>query len=211
MRHKPFDRRRRRHVREPRRIYYLFCEGQNTEPGYFGALRRTVRDALIEIQSFGGSGEPKAISEAAIAHNKSLKRQSKNSFEGRDEVWAVFDRDDHDHYYDAAESCRNNGVSVANSNPCFEVWLILHVAEYHKPDGRAEVFKLLEKLRPDYDSTKKTLDFDDLIKTIDTAEQRGEILLRCRTEECGGNRLGPPYTMVFELTRSIRAAAKKAR
>lgn len=211
MKHKPFDRRRRRHVREPRRVFYLFCEGQNTEPGYFAALRRVVRDALIEIQSFGAAGDPKALSAAAVAHSKGLTRRSRNSFEEKDEVWAVFDRDDWDHYYEAIEICRKNGVKVANSNPCFEIWLILHVQEFHKACGQAEVCRALQRIRADYDPVKKVLDFDELITHLDDAERRGEAVLKRRNEECRFGKLGPPYTMVFELTRSIRAAAKKFR
>lgn len=211
MKRKPFKKSRRAAEREPRRIYYLYCEGQNTEPGYFAALRRVVREALIEIQAFGDAGDPRALSTAAIAAKKSLRRKSKNSFEKNDEVWAVFDRDDHAHYYDAIKSCVDNGVQVANSNPCFELWLLLHVEEYHKPTGREEIYKVLRALRPDYDPIRKTLNFDDLIKTVDAAENRGERLVKCRTEECNGKALGPPYTMVFELTRSIRNAAKKSK
>jgi len=211
MKHKPFNRHRRRHVREPRRVFYLFCEGQNTEPGYFAALRRVVRDAFIEIQSFGAAGDPKALSAAAIAHSKGLRRRSGNSFEEKDEVWAVFDRDDWNHYYDAIETCQKNGVKVANSNPCFEIWLILHVQEFHQACDRAEVNRVLRKLRADYDPVKKVLNFDELISLLDDAERRGEAVLKRRKEECGFGKLGPPYTMVFELTRSIRAAAKKFR
>ena len=74
------------------------------------------------------------------------------SFEEKDEVWAVFDRDEHPQFEEAVRLCEQNGVKVGRSNPCFEVWLILHLRDWDKPDGRVGVQETLKGLLPEYDS-----------------------------------------------------------
>jgi hypothetical protein len=207
MKRAPFNKRRRPPSREAKRIFYVFCEGGNTEPKYFAALQRATKNALVEIKTYKGAGVPKTLAGKAIALRKSLRgARRKNSFEGRDEVWAIFDRDDHEGYYEAIALCNDAKVGVANSNPCFEVWLVLHNQDYHKPDGREDVYKLLKKLCPEYDTDSKTLDFDNLMPKIREAEKLAQKQLARRIEE-GGNPLGPPYTLVFKLTTSIREAS----
>jgi hypothetical protein len=106
--------------------------------------------------------------------------------------------------------CESKGVKVARSNPCFELWLILHVSEYHRPDGRAAVQVHLEALCPDYDSKKgKKPDCARFIAHVQLAEKRAEKQLRDREDE--GNRFGPPSTTVFQLTRAIREASALSR
>ena len=49
-------------------------------------------------------------------------RRSKDSFEENDQVWAVFDRDEHPRFDEAIALCDGHGVLVGRSNPCFELW-----------------------------------------------------------------------------------------
>ena len=46
-----------------------------------------------------------------------------------EEIWCVFDRDDHPHVNSALQEARDHGIRVAFSNPCFELWLVLHVED----------------------------------------------------------------------------------
>jgi hypothetical protein len=118
----------------------------------------------------------------------------------------VFDRDEHPRYEDAVRLCSAAGVGVARSNPCFEVWLILHETNYDKPSGRHDVQAHLAVLRPEYDpSGRKLPACGNLIKRVEEAEQRAELQLQRRDKE--GMPFGPPSTTVFRLTREIRKAA----
>lgn len=60
-------------------------------------------------------------------------RKKANSFELLDEIWGVFDKDEHSDFDQAVHRCHEHGVRVARSNPCFEVWLILHFEDFHCP------------------------------------------------------------------------------
>ncbi len=49
-----------------------------------------------------------------------------------DEFWCVFDVEwprNHPGLKEAIEQARQNGIQLAVSNPCFELWLILHFQE----------------------------------------------------------------------------------
>ncbi len=130
-RHRTGKIRRRKPEREPKARFFLFCEGQNTEPAYFRAVRDELYgDVLLEIE--GGAGEPRTVADKArarIKQNGLDRKRRKDSFQEKDRVWAVFDRDDHHQYDEAVGVCRANEIGVARSNPCFELWLVLHERE----------------------------------------------------------------------------------
>ncbi len=206
--------RRRRSQRNPKRRFILFCEGRNTEPAYFTALQKTSAGALICVETRPGIGVPMTVAKEAVKFAKdkgltALSRRRKNSFEERDEVWAVFDRDQHPHFSDAVNLCQANNVGVARSNPCFELWLILHETDYDRPNGHRAVQKDLKKLRSEYDDrNRKIPDCDDLVTRVESAEKRGEVLLCRRKKE--QKPYGNPSTTVGFLTQSIRTADKSA-
>lgn len=91
--------RRRQSRREPKKRFFLFCEGKNTEPEYFTALKRTLTGTLIKVETKPGVGVPMTVATEAVEFAQSLglttkSRRRRNSFEKNDEVWAVFDRDE---------------------------------------------------------------------------------------------------------------------
>lgn len=209
------DLRRRGARREPRRRFILFCEGRNTEPAYFDAIRRSCKSALIAIETHPGVGVPYTIATRAVEQVRVIgfgrrSRRRKDSFEEADQVWAVFDRDEHPRFNEAVAYCESNGLGVARSDPCFELWLILHKRDHDRPDDRRAIQAVLEELRPEYDAGgAKTPDCDNLVTRVEQAEQRAETQLQRREQE--GNPFGNPSTTVGRLTRAIREADELAR
>ena len=199
---------------EPKRRFILFCEGEKTEIEYFEAIRRICSSTLIAVETHGGVGVPYTIAEKAVERAKALglaprSRRKKDSYEERDQVWAIFDRDEHPRFKEAVMKCEEQNVGVARSNPCFELWLILHQQDYDKPNDRHAMQKRLAQLRQEYDPDgSKTPDCDDLVKRVEAAEQRGERGLQNR--ESGGDPYGNPSTTVGRLTRAIREADQLA-
>jgi hypothetical protein len=200
--------RRRPSFRNPKQTFYILCEGANTEPEYFNAVKRLNTQIILDVRR--GVGVPMTVASAAsdLCKERGLSKKSKkklNSFETRDQVWAVFDRDEHPKFDDAIALCNKTGVGVGRSNPCFEVWLILHREDYHKPDGRKLVQDRLAKICPEYDAKKgKTADCSKLIEALELAEKRSVAQLKKRSDE--GSPFGPPSTTVHLLTQAIRAA-----
>ena len=166
------------------------------------------------VGNSSGEGVPYTIAEKAVERARELglsprSRRRQDSFEARDQVWAVFDRDEHPRVNEAVELCRVHGIGVGRSDPCFELWLVLHEQDYDRPNDRHAMQAELKALRPEYDlDGAKTPDCDDLMARVDDAERRGEEQLRRR--ELEDNPFGNPSTTVGRLTGAIRGAAELA-
>jgi hypothetical protein len=208
------DLQRRKPTRQPRRRFIIYCEGESTEPAYFAALKRILRYALIDIET-NPVGAPMTTAQRAVerAKREGLARGSKkpkDSFAEHDQVWAVFDRDEHPNLDEAVALCDGKGVQVGRSNPCFELWLILHVALHDAPDDRHQLARHLRELRPEYDPNgAKRCNWDEMIPNVQTAEANAARLLKNREAE--GAPHGRPSTTVGLLTSEIRKAAEASK
>ena len=202
---------RRKDERAPRRLFTLFCEGKKTEPDYFKALGRTLDYDRVQLKPVPGVGVPITIAEIAVKWASDVgltraKSKSRDPYSSKDQVWAVFDRDEHPRFDAAVALCEQHGVDVARSNPCFEIWLILHHEDCHAPLTRQAAQRRLEKLCPEYDRNgAKTVDCVKLVQRIDHAEARARTHLASRAGE--GNPFGASSTTVHVLTKAIRSKA----
>ena len=90
----PPNLKRRRAYRSPKVRITVICEGKVTEPDYFLSLAQHC-GALIDVQLIveRGAGVPKSIVDKAIALVP--RNRARNSFEEKDQIWVVFDRDEH--------------------------------------------------------------------------------------------------------------------
>ena len=101
----------------------VFCEGIASEPDYINGLKRLPgvrRNTAVTIEIDPNPGTPLPLVQRAIAHSKD---------EEVDECWCVFDVEapkKHPHLAEAIRLAEQHGIGVAISNPCFELWLILH-------------------------------------------------------------------------------------
>lgn len=191
-----------------RQRFILVCEGEKTEPAYFNALKNQYRGALISIEYVAPAGAPITIKDKVKARMVELRREQRyNPSAKADTVWAVFDQDEHLKVAEAIVGCESAGAQVAYSNPCFEVWLILHYEDYHAADNHHQVQKRYQKLDPTYDPNgTKTPDCGLLMNAVQSAELLAEIQCQRRVEE--DTPLGRPSTTVYKLTRAIREAAE---
>ena len=165
---------------------------------------------MVDIETVPAVGVPLTIAEKAKERVRLSPRRRKQSFEANDQVWAVFDRDEHEQFDTAVHLCESLGIKVARSNPCFELWLILHERDFDSMLDRHQIQKELAKLRPEYDkSGAKEVDFYELIQRVEVAEDRAAKQLTRREEE--HSPFNNPSTTVGSLTGAIRAAAKKSR
>lgn len=195
--------------REPKTVFTILTEGKNTEPEYFRELQRIVEKNIIRLDLVPAAGAPVTIANLAKAQqskSRELGRHGKKrSFAQQDETWVAFDRDEHPNIDEAIQICKNAKVGVAFSNPCFELWLILHLADFDKVVDRHKLQAECEKICPGYDKAKgKKADVRAIVPCIEEAEKRAERQHIRRMKE--GKVLQPPFTTVYELTRRIRGA-----
>ena len=74
-----------------------------------------------------GLGAPMTVVDQAVKKKHNEAREARRG-RGRasDEYWCVFDVDQHPNLGPAVEKAIANGISVAVSNPCIELWFMLH-------------------------------------------------------------------------------------
>src|SRR6185295_17099142 len=120
---------RRRSSDQPRRRILVLCEGKETEPRYLEALYAKLRPSRVQIVIEGYGEDPKALVERAVARKREVEREARRRGDSEispDEIWCVFDVDEHGRLADARQQARDNGIELAVSNPCFELWALLH-------------------------------------------------------------------------------------
>lgn len=113
-----------------RRQLLVFTEGKVTEPTYLAAWRREVRDsAIVNLDERTGL-DPRGLVDLAVEAKLTEARDERRG-RGRahDEYWCVFDVDEHTRIREALDLARARSISVAVSNPNFELWLLLHVRD----------------------------------------------------------------------------------
>ncbi|MCD4727615.1 MAG: RloB family protein, partial [Pirellulales bacterium] len=116
-----------------------------------------------------------------------------------DSVWCVFDIDDHPKVAEAKVTARDNNIDLAISNPCFEIWLLLHFRDNPGMQHRDEIGQLLKKHVPGYN---KTVDYDKYSNGYSQAVTRAERMDRAAIEANEPER--NPTTGVYKLTELIR-------
>jgi hypothetical protein len=137
-------------TRKPRKTLVVFCEGVRTEPEYLDALKRQpwVRDVAavdLRVETRHGGSVPRTL--VALA-SKARKRAIVEEAE-IDEFWCVFDVEwpkNHPGLEEAIQQARANGIELAVTNPCFELWLILHFKDHSAWIENSEALRLRRRL-----------------------------------------------------------------
>lgn len=122
---------------EPYRKYYFICEGANTEPFYFKRLidlrKQLGIHPLIDIRLWEKTEEDRNISFAKnlVAFAEKQKQNPENDFDPeRDKMIIVFDGDIFEEkvqgYEELISMIEENDIAAV-TNPCFELFLILHI------------------------------------------------------------------------------------
>jgi hypothetical protein len=114
-------------IRTAKTVIRVFTEGTETEPAYVEALKKlpgVARNAALSVELVSSRPQPLELMRSAVA------------LRGRDqeinEIWCLFDVEApqrHPHLDQALELAEKHGIDVGVSNPCFEVWLLMHARD----------------------------------------------------------------------------------
>ncbi len=165
--------RRQEYLEKKEFRYYIFCEGQATEPKYFQGFKRYIEDnpiyrdmVLIEIE--GCQAETMRVigkAEEYVRENKITKGQ----------IWCVYDKDsfpssDVNGVVQRAEVLNQKNPDVqyhaAWSNECIEFWFMLHFAYYTANNHRSEYKKFLNEKFQELGIGKYEKNMDDIFETL---------------------------------------------
>jgi hypothetical protein len=136
----------RRRTTPQRRELLVFTEGERTEDGYLVHWRRTYRDrVLVTIDGFHGT-PLSLVDRAAEAKRREARDEKKGRGRAHDEVWCVFDNDEHPNIAEALDKAAANGIGIVLSNPCIELWFVLHFANQTAHIERGDAQRLSRQL-----------------------------------------------------------------
>lgn len=193
---------RRTPFREPKRRILVVCEGARTEPDYINGLDRFFRNSAIEVECVRAAGVPLTVVSHAAQRKEQAQKDAKrhdDEFLRFDEVWCVVDVDEHPHLNEARQLAQARQIELAISNPCFELWLLLHFREPPGARHRHDLCRLMREHVPAYD---KKPDFAHLADGVDAACRRAERLdLEANNENEPGRN---PTTGVYRLVAALR-------
>ena len=161
---------RRPAARNPRRTVLVVIGAERTESAYLRGLRDHFRLATVTMKIAEKPGSPDQLVDYA---------RGAFPLDDFDEVWCVTDVDHYEReggkVTAAMAMAAESGINVAVSNPCFELWLLLHHqgCSAHCANCGAVETKL-KRWIPAYDKTR--LRFRDFVDGLEAASARAREL-----------------------------------
>lgn len=186
--------RKRNPSRSPKPKITVVCEGTLTEPRYLKRyFHEERRDLIVEID--GNSVDPSSL----VRKEKKMKmnqKRNRDSYSENDQIWVMFDVDGNN-INTAIKMAEDNGIPYVFSNPCFELWALLHFCDQDAPITTKDCQSKLRRVMPDYSSRNKIFDYDALQQHY--AETRERALRLCDRRQEEGTLRGNPSTNVVDL------------
>ncbi|MEK7433688.1 MAG: RloB family protein [Cyanobacteriota bacterium] len=117
------------------KLYVIATEGSKTEKVYLDALSKHYRNSKIHIKILERLDPHNSSPNHVIEELNKFKKEYK--LDSHDELWMLIDLDRWHRLFDIAQKCVQKNFNLAVSNPCFEIWLLLHISDltnYNKND-----------------------------------------------------------------------------
>lgn len=187
-------RERKKTEHNPIKKYLIATEGECTEAIYFKGLFGDKHIKLLPTKK--GNSSPLEVL-------KRIKVYRQTNEVKANEVWVVIDRDNwkQKDIEIVVSECNKEGYHFILSNPCFELWLLLH--QKNPPKPKPLTCKLckneLKKMRPGY--TKSSYSLNGLLENIPHAIHHAKIM--------GANTRVVPSTKVYELVEKLEKEPDK--
>jgi hypothetical protein len=159
----------------PKRRILISTEGEATETAYFTHLHRLHRERVIIVLDPRHGTPLTLVRHAVDERERCLKAERQSRGAGYNEYWVVIDVDEHPNLAEALELARSNSIAVAVSNPCIELWFVLHstdqTAFIHRHDAQAASKKLYK-----FEKRPTTEALDLFVRAFPEAKRRAEKL-----------------------------------
>lgn len=163
--------------RRPNRRFLIYCEGRITERIYIDGVKQELRNAGVQVEVGPKHGEPVGLVRAAAKHALRFTARDPERF---DEVWCVFDveaPEAHGGLDEAVALAEQHSIQCAITNPCFELYLLLHFGDQKNHLTTGAACELLElKKCCGYTTAGKRFDFDAVRPGRPAAEARARAL-----------------------------------
>ncbi len=191
------------------RLWHIVCDDTKTAVAYFMELKRKVKQQLtldiIKAPRHGATAQDIVDRAAQYASNLHIDRPEHNSA-NRDIVWALIDLEGEANRQAQANlvkgKANESDVQIALSNPCFEIWTLMHLADTGAAfvDCQAVVRRIRTEWKKvfgsEFNSQKAQADYHKLMQHRDTA------LARSKRRQQSHD---PSRTEVYKVIESINS------
>ena len=195
----------------------IACEGICSEPNYINGLvlnekinRKIANGTVVKITPHQHSDPYGVLQDLLGSPN----------YESYDELWIVIDRDEvelkrkgfgghtEENFQKALKESKEHGVKVACSNPCFELWIVLHFEYRDTACSRGDIQKKalvkINSILPKEKQLKKVENLKSLENLYNLLKDRVDIARRNAkklrsNEEAKAN----PSTGMYKLLDSL--------
>jgi len=181
--------------------FLIACEGES-EKLYFEALRDAMRNPSISVKIINEAHRSDPLQVVKKAKEVSaIKNKKSTLFE---HIWVIIDADVADRFEKANKNAIKFCIFVAHSNPCFELWLMLHYKNQSSFITSEQTIRLLKEENSSYDKTNNKF-FKNLVRDIEKVKtaMKNSKLLQSMHEQNGNLKQSNPSTGVYELVEKI--------
>lgn len=138
------------------RLFVIATEGKDTERIYFEALRNKIQMSQIKLEILPSENNESAPNKV---YDRLTDYHDKYDIEDDDQLWLVIDKDKWTDKMlsDIAQLCNEKkSFFMGLSNPCFELWLLLHYEDVSKyTHSEKEELKANKKIKGTTPLTRK--------------------------------------------------------
>lgn len=120
------------------RLVVIAGEGRYTESMYFNAVKNELRAPNVHVEVLDRNSDE---SSPESVHRQVADFMRQYNIEDDDELWLVIDRDRWQERMlsQVAQLCaQNSHLHFCMSNPCFELWLLLHIEDVEQYDDETK-------------------------------------------------------------------------
>ena len=120
------------------RLVVIAGEGRYTESIYFNAVKNELRAPNVHVEVLDRNSDE---SSPESVHRQVADFMRQYNIEDDDELWLVIDRDRWQERMlsQVAQLCaQNSHLHFCMSNPCFELWLLLHLEDVDQYDDETK-------------------------------------------------------------------------
>jgi RloB-like protein len=209
---------RKQNTRDERKMLIIACEDSVSAPLYFRAIfSDLIRNHAISAKSLvipdHKHTNPTGVLQDLLSYP---------NYQDFDHKWIVIDRDEErtkvgsdnnksghalEDFNQSISNAHSNGIKVAYSNPCFEIWYLLHFEYTSAPIDRKQ---LVTQLEHKYQYAKNKLFVQVLNQELqDKAIKNSERLIQSWIEINGTTNFATdnPSTTVHDLVKLLKTFA----
>ena len=158
----------------------IACEGKQTEPKYFNAIRQDLRLTTVQVLILPHDGtDPLSVVNAVLEARKDKKRE-KTWFDDQDSAWAVFDGDEHiannrPNWCQAIQTAKSQKINLAITNPSIEFWYLIHFQDHSATIARDKAKERLKQHLPNYDKAQCYYQKELKVRTKDAIKNANKL------------------------------------